>query len=103
MNISYGKRLKLVRMAKNTPRSKMAYTLRISPSYYTRLENEERPVPEHIIKMLNLDDPLTFRWFYTILHLLDFSGNWAVSVEEAHEARDVIEKIFGLKEILWKS
>ena len=95
-NLSLKDRLHLVRLAKGMSKSKMAKMLHISPSYLTRLENGERPMPHHIIDMLNLEQSDTLRWYYNLMHILKPFTKHYLLQEEIEESKRVLKTILGI-------
>jgi len=95
-NLLFNDRLHLVRIAKGMNKSEMAGMLHISNAYLTRLENGERPVPQHVIDILNLDSPVTLRWYSNLMSILKpFKKNY-MTEEEIDEIKRTLKKILGV-------
>ena len=95
-NLPLKDRLHLVRLSKDMNKNGMAKMLRISPSYLTRLENGERPMPQYIIDLLELDRPATFRWYHNIMHVLKPFTKHYLSQEEIEESKKVLRVVLGI-------
>ena len=89
-------RIRLVRLAKGMNKNEMAKSLCISPSYLTRLENSERAVPQHIIEILDLDCPTTFRWYRTLMIALQPFKKHYLTEDETDEVKRTLKKVLGI-------
>lgn len=89
-------RLHLVRIAKGMNKSEMAKVLHVSVAYVTRLENGERPLPSHVITMLNLEHHTTLRWYYYLMDILNYYSDHNRSPETVSEIKKVLKTILGV-------
>jgi len=95
-NLLFNDRLHLVRIAKGMNKSEMAEMLHISNAYLARIENGERPVPQHVIDILNLDSPATLGWYYDLMHVLGPFGKNYITEDETDKIKRTLKKILGV-------
>ena len=105
INLSYGDRLRLVRLEKGMTKAEMSRHLRISQAYQTRLENGERDMPDHIIRLLELNNPDTIKWFFVLMSALSSDDYMNIIQQDVENTSRTILEILGVEiqeEVEWE-